>query len=118
MEPLEGYEIVNFEWEVQTSPEAPLYHVNGTVQDVVRYLKENDPTYELPDIPVPELGTRQSRVEPRQIRIDCFNWPVANGNAIQDGINVLAGGHQTDPGRGPAGESATLTIQLSIGAMM
>jgi len=83
-----------------------VHHVNGTVQDVVRYLKEIDPTYELPELPVPELGTRQSRVESRQIRIDCFNWPVAGGNAIQDGINYLrrlSGRPSNGPGPGACG---------------
>ncbi|KAI7778631.1 hypothetical protein LA080_001961 [Diaporthe eres] len=100
--PLAGYGVVDFGWEVRTSPEGPLHHINGTIQDVVQYLKEVDPTYEVPVVPVARLESRQSLVESRQLRIDCFNWPVANGNRIQDGINYLMGvGGQPSNGPGP-----------------
>lgn len=53
-------------------------------------------------MPAAELDTRQGSIESRQLRIDCFNWPVANGNRIQDGINYLMGvGGQPSNGPGP-----------------
>lgn len=106
MAPLEGYEVVEFGWEVQASPEGPLYHINGTIQDVVQYLKEVDPTYEVPELPGAELESRRGSVQSRQLRIDCFNYPVAKGNDIQDGINYLmrVGGQPSNgPGPGACG---------------
>ncbi|KAH8779879.1 hypothetical protein F5883DRAFT_600191 [Diaporthe sp. PMI_573] len=78
--PAPGYEVAEFEWEVQTKPEGPLHHVNGTVQDV--------------------LESRQGRIEARQRSIICFNFPTANGNRIQDGIGYLRG-VRGQPSNGP-----------------
>ncbi|KAL1848118.1 hypothetical protein Daus18300_013718 [Diaporthe australafricana] len=104
--PLEGYKIVDFEWEVQTSPEGALHHVNGTVEDVFRYLKEVDPTYEVPEAPAQELATRESRLDPRQTKHICFVLPLAYANPIQDGINYLyrvPGTATNGPGPGECG---------------
>ncbi|KAG6362428.1 hypothetical protein INS49_010658 [Diaporthe citri] len=104
--PLEGYEVAEFGWEVQSSPEGPLHHINGTIQDVVEYLKEVNPAYEVPEVPVAELDSRQSLVEPRQLKVGCYGWALANANDIQHGINYLkrvAGKPSNGPGPGACG---------------
>ncbi|CZR52489.1 uncharacterized protein PAC_02366 [Phialocephala subalpina] len=96
--PIEGYGVVDFTWEVETSPGGPKENLTGTVQEVISQLSTINSNWKsdfnLTESLLPRSGLQKRLNFPFtsllcNIRLD--EWGTAYRNAINDGINYLNG---------------------------
>ncbi|EHK44629.1 hypothetical protein TRIATDRAFT_39606, partial [Trichoderma atroviride IMI 206040] len=107
--PIEGYGVIELQWEVETTPGGPTVLVNGTIEQVYDKLTKINPNFTT-EYPLQSRHRGASGAREKRYTVESYfcwsRWPYTSLFTIEDGISYLRGvrGQPTNgPGPGNCG---------------